>query len=128
MAKILLVDDDRDLANLTKMALVKHGHTVFVFHEALRAIDYAQREKPDIILMDIMLPQVSGAQAVKKLKQLPQLEEVPVVFLTALISSDERDVEKTGINIDDRTYRTLGKPYEIDQLLKVVDDITGVRS
>ncbi len=125
MAKILLVDDDRDLASLTRTTLIKHGHEVFVFHEASRAIEHARQQNPDLILMDIMLPQMSGAQAVKKMQEVPGLQNVPVIFLTGLVSSAEEDLEKTGINIDNRTYKTLGKPFEIEELLKVIDSYVG---
>ena len=124
MAKIILVDDDRDLAHLTKTVLLRHGHDVLVYYNALKAIEQAKREKPDLILMDIMLPEVSGAQAVKMLKKIPELNDVPVIFLTALVASEE-DIEKTGINIENRVYRTLGKPYEITELLKIIESIMG---
>jgi len=50
------------------------------------------------------------------------LKNVPVIFLTGLILSGEEDLEKSGINIDGMMYKTLGKPYEIDELLKLVKD------
>lgn len=124
MARIYLVDDDRNLANLTKIALVKKGYEVVIFHEALKAIEEAKKQRPDLILMDIMLPQVSGGEAVKELKKDHNLKSVPVVFLTGLVSSEE-DIEKTGINIDGSIYKTLGKPYEIEQLLKVMEEALG---
>ena len=122
MAKILLVDDDQSLAQLTKIALVKKGYEVMIARDALKAIEVATGQKPDLILMDIMLPQVGGEEAVKKLKKNPNLKNIPVVFLTALVSPEE-DVEKAGITIDGLNYKTLGKPYEIDQLLKLVASI-----
>ena len=125
MAKLFLIDDDRDLANLTRTALVKKGYEVLVFHEADRAIEQAKKQKPDLILMDVMLPLVSGGEAVKRLKKDPNLEDIPVVFLTALISSEEKSLEETGINIDGLNYKTLGKPYEIEQLLKLIKDVLG---
>ena len=121
MARILLIDDDRDLAYLTRLSLLPKGHDILPFHDAQKAMEAAKQQKPDLILMDIMLPGVSGAEAVKQLRKDPNLQNVPVVFLTGLISSAEEDVEKTGINIDGRTYQTLGKPYEIEDLLKVIE-------
>ena len=123
MTKILLVDDDQSLAQLTKTALVKKGYEVTVARDALKAIEGAKRQKPDLILMDIMLPQVSGGEAVRELRKNPGLTNIPVVFLTALVSSGEEDIEKTGISVDGIKYKTLGKPYEIDQLLKLVASI-----
>ena len=122
MARILLVDDDQSLAQLTRTSLVKSGYEVTVVRDALKAIESVKRQKPDLILMDIMLPQVSGGEAVRELKKDPNLKDIPVVFLTALVSPEE-DLEKTGITVDGINYKTLGKPYEIDQLLKLVASI-----
>ena len=127
MAKIWVVDDDLNLANLTKVALVKKGHEVMIFHEALKAIEEAKKRKPDLILMDIMLPGVSGAEAVKELRKDPNLAEMPVIFLTGLIGNEEEGVENKGINIDGVNYKTLGKPYEIKQLLELVGNVVGLR-
>jgi len=125
MARIWLVDDDRNLADLTKVALVKNGYEVVIFHEARKAINEAKKTIPDLILMDIMMPQISGAEAVKELKRDPNLKNVPIIFLTALISCEEEDLEKSGITIDGISYKTLGKPYEIESLLKIVGNTIG---
>ena len=123
MAKILLIDDDRDLSNLTKMALAKKGHRVFVSHEANTAMEEAIKQNPELILMDIMLPGMNGAEIVKKMKMDPNLKDVPVVFLTALVSNNEFNLEESGIIVDGLNYKTLGKPYEIDELLELVENI-----
>lgn len=121
MAKIWIVEDDRNLANLTKIALVKNGYDVAVFHEAIKSIEEAKKQKPDLILMDIMLPELSGAEAVKALRKDPNSKDIQVIFLTGLISSGEDALEETGITVDGINYKTLGKPYEIEQLLKLVE-------
>ena len=120
MAKILLIDDDRDLAHLTKMALVKNGHDVLVFYEAKTACEQAQRQKPHLILMDVMLPGMDGAEAVRELKRDPNLKNIPVLFLSALASSGERNSEDAGIKVDGVQYKILGKPYEIEDLLESI--------
>ena len=123
MAKIFLVDEDRNLAHLTKTALVKNGHDVVVFHDAKAVMETLKHQKPDLILMDVMMPGLSGGEAVKKIKEDANLKDVPVVFLTALVPGEKDGVNDTGINVDGRTYRTFGKPYEIQELLKLVKDI-----
>ena len=123
MAKIFLVDDDRNLAHLTRTALVKNGHDVAVFHDAKAVMETLKHQKPDLILMDVMMPGLSGGEAVKKIKEDADLKDVPVVFLTALVPGEKGGVNDTGINVDGRTYRTFGKPYEIQELLKLVKDI-----
>ena len=116
--RIMLIDDDKDLCHLTKTALIKQGYEVNAFHDAEAGIKYAQNAKPSLILMDVMLPALSGAEAVKALKTDALLRNVPVVFLTALVSGQEQGLE--GINVSGLHYHTLGKPYEIEKLLEVV--------
>ncbi len=121
MAKIMLIDDSQDLSHLTKVALSKKGYEVSIFHDAPSAIKQLKEQKPDLILMDIILPQLSGAEAVKVLRKDPVLADIPVIFLTGLISNMEEDLEKSGINIDGCIYPTLGKPYEIETLLELIE-------
>jgi len=123
MAMIFLVEDDMNLAKLTRVALTAKGHEVFVFHEALKVIQEAKQRKPDLILMDVMLPEVSGPEAVRELRKHANLANTPVIFLTGLIGSQEEDVEHEGINIDGIKYKTLGKPYDIQQLLELVASV-----
>ena len=99
MARIWLVEDDRNLANLTKLALAQKGYEVVIFHEALKAIEEAKKRGPDLILMDIMLPGVSGAEAVKELKKDLNLTKTPVIFLTGLIGGFSAMIFKIPQNI-----------------------------
>ncbi|MBP6343622.1 MAG: response regulator [Candidatus Omnitrophica bacterium] len=120
MTKILLVEDDRELAGLTKIVLVKKGYNVDVVYDGLLVMDEVKKQRPDLILMDFMLPQFNGGDAVKALRKDPVSRDIPVVFLTALISSEE-GLEDVGINIEGSNYKTLGKPYDIEHLVKVVE-------
>jgi two-component system, sensor histidine kinase and response regulator len=122
MAKLWLVEDDKNLANLTKIALGKKGHEVEIFSEGLKAVEVAQKRKPDLILMDVMMPDISGGEVLKLLRKDPDLRDIPVIFLTALISSSERNV---GISIDGINFQTLGKPYDMKQLLESVENSLG---
>ena len=118
--RILLIDDDKDLCHLTKTTLTKNGYEVVAFHEAEAGIKYAKNSKPNLILMDVMLPGMNGAEAVRALKTDPQLKNVPVVFLTALVAGEETNLEEMGLSFNGLHYQTLGKPYEIEKLLEVV--------
>ena len=123
MAKIWIVEDDLNLANLTKTVLVDKGFEVEIFYEAPKAIEEAKKTRPDLILMDVSLPGIDGADAIRQLKKLPALRDVPVIFLTGLISNKEGGQEGMGIFIDGVKYKTLGKPYEIEQLLEMIEKI-----
>lgn len=121
MATIWYVDDDLNLTVLTKEALVNNGYDVEIFHDARIAIEEAKKRKPDLILMDMMMPQFSGAEAIKELKKNADLAQIPIVILTGLLSPEEY-LDKTRMVVDGKVYRTLCKPYDIVELLKIVKE------
>jgi len=121
MARILLVDDDQNMAHSTQAILASHGYEVVVFLEARGAIEDAKKQKPDLIIMDMIMPQFSGAEAVKELKKDPNLAKIPIIVLTGLISPEEY-LEMTRIAIDGKVYRTLCKPFKVEELIKAVQE------
>ena len=120
MPRIMLVEDDPDLSKLTKAVLVSKGYVVTTYAQGKPAIDDAKRNKPNLIIMDMMLAGMSGAEAVRELKKDPVTAKIPVVFLTGLIEGSEKDVAKQGINVDGTMYPSLGKPFGLDQLFAII--------
>lgn len=121
MAKILVVDDDPVMAHLTKAILIKNGYDVVVLHEARKAIEEAKKQRPDLILMDLVMPQFSGEEAIMELKKDSSLSQIPIIILTALLTPEEY-WEMTRFAVNGKVYKTLCKPYEIGELLKVVKE------
>ena len=120
MARIIVIDDDYDLSDLTRTILVHNGYQVMIFHEAEPALVEVRKRKPDLILMDVMLPGMSGAEAIKELKKDSQLKDIPVIFLTGLVSSNDADLREMGLHVDGMKYKILGKPYESKELLDLI--------
>lgn len=121
-SRILLIDDDFDIRHLTKLALMKHGYQVAAFQNADEGIKDARKNIPDLILMDIMLPEMSGPEAIQILRSEESLKNIPIIFLTALIAGNETPVEDLGLSVGGLNYRMLGKPYEIDKLLEAIKE------
>lgn len=119
MKRILLIDDDHDMADLVKAILTSEGYGTLQAFSSQEGIETAKRERPDLILMDIMLPGMNGGEAVKILKSEPLVRDIPVIFLTALLSGSE-EAEQDGVVIDGHRYRVIGKPFEIKHLLETV--------
>jgi CheY-like chemotaxis protein len=119
--RILLIDDNKDICQLTKTILSEQGYQVAFYGNAEDGIKSAKSNKPNLILMDVLMPGLGGAEAVRELKKDQDLKDIPVVFLTALVTNKEQTFK--NINVDGEHYRTLGKPYEIDQLLQVVREV-----
>jgi two-component system alkaline phosphatase synthesis response regulator PhoP len=81
--KILVVDDETYIVELVKFNLEKEGFQVVVAYDGLKALEMIKLEKPDLILLDIMLPNIDGLQVCRILKQDPNYNTIPIIMLTA---------------------------------------------
>lgn len=93
--KILLVDDDPDLLLITKIVLEKTaGFQVLQAPTGVKALEIARREHPDVVLMDVMMPDMDGPELLVKFRQEATLKDIPVVFLTG--KTDPAQVASLG--------------------------------
>ncbi len=111
MQTILVVDDDRDIVDLVKYNLQKEGFSVLTARNGSAAIEQAAH-LPDLIILDVMMPELNGWEVMKKLKAAPRTADIPIVFLTA--KSSEVD-EVLGLELGADDY--LLKPISIPKLL-----------
>lgn len=114
MLKILIAEDEEPIANLIKMNLKRAGYNCIWAADGESAADYMESEKPDLVLLDVMLPGVNGYELMEYAKAL----ELPVIFLTAL-GSTENKVKGLKMGADDY----LTKPFEIVELLARVEAV-----
>jgi DNA-binding response OmpR family regulator len=112
MKKIALIEDDADLFGLVKYNLEKEGFIVVGAQTGRGAIDLFRREKPDLILLDIMLPDSDGLDICKGVRNHPELAHIPVIFLTARASETDRIV---GLELGANDY--IVKPFFIRELI-----------
>jgi len=82
-AKILLVDDDPDFVEATKVVLESQPYEVITALSGKEGLEKAREEKPDLVLLDIIMPEVDGFQVCQQLKKDPQLAEIPVIMITS---------------------------------------------
>ncbi len=113
--KILIVDDEPQIAHLLGVRLTNNGYNVLKAYNGLEAIKIAKKELPDLIILDILMPELDGSKAASLLKECPETKNIPVIFLTCLFTKDD---EKKG-NIRGGVY-FVAKPYDGDQLLEVI--------
>lgn len=123
--KIVLLEDDRSTSRLLSSFLEKSGYTVIESAEARFAIELTLREKPDLLIADIMLPDMNGSEAVKKLMSVSSLPDMKVLFLTSLLGKVAKPGEETKLKVDGKDFPALAKPIEPDSLIAIVDRITG---
>ncbi len=112
MRKIALIEDDADLFTLVKYNLEKEGFTVVGANTGRGVMDLFRREKPDLILLDIMLPDSDGLEICKSIRQNPELAHIPVIFLTARVSETDRIV---GLELGANDY--IVKPFFVRELI-----------
>jgi len=80
---ILLVDDEKDILEIVSYNLSEEGYNVLTAENGLQAIEVAKKKKPQLIVLDVMMPEMDGIEACEKLRKLPGLEETVITFLTA---------------------------------------------
>ncbi|MBI3018914.1 MAG: response regulator [Deltaproteobacteria bacterium] len=88
--KILLVDDEKDLVVTIQLLLEAKGYMVVSANDGLSGLEKAKKEKPDLILLDVMMPHLNGYQLCREIKKDPHLKNTPVVMLTAKAQESDR--------------------------------------
>ena len=112
MKKILLIEDDTDLFALLRYNLEKEGFSLAGQHTGKGAIELCRQQRPDLILLDIMLPDSDGLDICKGIRKDPDLAAIPVIFLTARASETDRIV---GLELGANDY--VVKPFFVRELI-----------
>lgn len=112
MKKILLIEDDADLFALLKYNLEKEGFQMVGAQTGKGAVELCRRERPDLIILDIMLPDSDGLDICKGIRARPELAHIPVIFLTARASETDRIV---GLELGASDY--IVKPFFVRELI-----------
>ena len=112
MKKILLIEDDADLFALVKYNIEKEGFAFAGSQTGRGALELCQRERPDLILLDIMLPDSDGLDVCKRIRAHGDLAQIPIIFLTARASETDRIV---GLELGANDY--IVKPFFLRELI-----------
>ena len=118
MAKILIAEDERDIRDLVAFTLRFAGHEVFSATNGEEAVDMAPKVNPDLILMDVRMPRMTGYEACKAMKVNSELKDIPVVFLSA--KGQESEIQQ---GLDAGAEKYLLKPFAPDYLTVQVKEI-----
>lgn len=118
MHKILIVDDEPAILMSLDFLMKKEGYNVFIARDGEEAIEIIKKELPELIILDIMMPNVDGYEVCKYVKNTKELEHVKVVFLTA--KTRKSDIEK-GYEIGADDY--VVKPFSTKELVKRVKQL-----
>ena len=118
--KIMVVDDEPYIARVIKFKLEQEGYTVISANDGQSGLQKIREEKPDLVLLDVMMPGLSGYEVCQKIKEDAELAGIPVVILTA--KGQERDREQ-GLTMGPSDYIT--KPFSPNRLLELVKSMIG---
>jgi CheY-like chemotaxis protein len=115
--RILIIDNSRDFTHSAKIALERTGrYSVSEENEPARAHQTAQHVKPDLILLDIVMPETDGGEVAARIESDPTLHRTPIVFLTALVTQAEA---RSGLEIQGHPF--LAKPIRIPELVAGIE-------
>jgi CheY-like chemotaxis protein len=118
MAKILIAEDERDIRDLVIFTLQFSGYEVVSAANGEEAIDVTRREQPDLILMDVRMPRMTGYEACRVLKKEEPTQHIPIVFLSA--KGQEKEVQ-SGLEVGATDY--ILKPFSPAHLTQRIDEI-----
>ena len=112
--KIMIIDDEQNSLILSKAILASAGYEVITESDSTKAYDTVKQQKPDLILMDIVMPEVNGVELAVKIEEDPELKDVHIFALTGM----------PMINDNNKKYfeHIIHKPYHMDDLLKMMSD------
>ena len=118
--KILLIDDEEDFCFFVKLNLEKTGKfEVLTTTSGSKGIILASKEQPDLILLDIIMPEISGGQVAEQLLESPKTKDIPVLFITAIAS--RREVQSQEGIIGGRQF--LAKPVTPEEILAKINGV-----
>ncbi len=122
--KILAIDDHQDILNLIRVSLEPAGFRLIRSSDPKEGLSLALTELPDLLLLDLMMPEIDGFSLLRRLRRHPQLEKMPVIVISAKVSTVD---QQRMLQISEPDYNSIdtyvGKPFSPAVLLQAVKDV-----
>lgn len=115
-ATILVIDDEPEITEIVEVFLDNAGYTVRVENNPNNAVELARKLRPDLILLDIMMPGTDGYQVCNQIKEDPEMSSTPVIFLTG---KDSKDDQGKSFQVGGDMF--IKKPFSCERLLEIVN-------
>ena len=116
--KILIVDDEPEMLEMIELRMKKNGYAVVTAVTGEECLEKAQKERPDVILLDVLLPGMSGFEVSKRLKADEETKDIPIIMVTALIGTD---AEEKGMERGAKYF--ISKPFDPEELVSEINKI-----
>lgn len=115
---VLVVDDDDSYCTIIRELLVRNGFEVRLAYSAQEAMELLEDERPDLILTDLMMPEIDGITFIRNLRSMPPHSEIPTIVVSALVMARERTAAaQAGADA------FVAKPFSINQLRATIDEV-----
>ena len=118
--KILIIEDEADLCDFITLRLEARGFEALAANDGVEGLNKARMEKPDLIILDLMLPRMRGEEVCKEVRRDPRISQVPIIMLTAKGSDTDKVI---GGVIGANAYIT--KPFEGSELIETINKLLG---
>jgi CheY-like chemotaxis protein len=116
--RVLVVDDAQDVRNLIAAHLKRGGHTVLLAEDGAEALDLAREQTPDLAIVDIMMPGMNGYQLTETIREIPVMQDLPVIVLTARAGgADRAHAFRVGADA------FIQKPFELQRLTDAIASV-----
>ena len=126
LIKILLVDDEPDILEFIEYNLRKEGYQVLLAHNGKEAVDLAKKEKPHLIIMDIMMPIMDGIEACRQIRTLPELQHTVITFLTAR-NEEYSQIAGFDVGADDYISKPIKPRVLISRIKALLRRVNGTQ-
>ncbi|UCE41942.1 MAG: response regulator [Candidatus Aminicenantes bacterium] len=120
--KILIIDDDRVTLTMLEMILSRHGYHVLSARDGAEGLEIASKEKPDVVLSDMLIPKIHGLDLCTKIKQDPQLKDIKVILMTAVYKGAAFQFEAKESGAD----HFIEKPINTNELIEKLDKLLTI--
>lgn len=123
--KILIVDDDAKILALLDNILSGEGYQVIEAGGGKDAVDKIKEASPQLIIMDIMMPDMYGSDVVTVINEDPAIKDIPIIFISGLAGDLDDEIIKAGLKVDGRQYTVIAKPFQSQDILGEVKNALG---
>jgi DNA-binding response OmpR family regulator len=120
--KILIVDDDREMVELIELFLSNAGFVTLSAFSGEEALEKAFKEKPDLILLDIMMPKIDGWEVLRRIKNDPEAQDIPVAFITARTQNIDKMIGLSVMKAEGYITKPFSKQELLTEVRRIIDE------
>jgi two-component system response regulator VicR len=126
--KIMVVDDEPDVVDLVKLVLESDGFGVVTAYSGKECLEKIEKEMPDLVLLDIMMPQMDGWEVFRRIKANDRTSGIPVAMLTAKTQSIDKMIGLHVVKVDDYITKPFGRSELLERVKKILKEKKAVKS